>query len=109
MIYEVNGDLVTGMPFRSHHSSSRPEEETLYCRGILGYVNSADAAERVCATCSPLGKQKVFNVQPMRTEVVKDDGSIVMDREERPKLIKCTAWVEEMVVPELIRLGVPVR
>ncbi|KAH9220779.1 hypothetical protein DL95DRAFT_266785, partial [Leptodontidium sp. 2 PMI_412] len=54
----------------------------------------------------PPPKQKHFNVETMRTEQMKPDGTFYQPDEYRPPTIKCTEWTENQAIPALYESGV---
>jgi hypothetical protein len=111
-IHHVTGDLVTGMRYETRPETNPQELETFHDAELLGTVD-ADTypgnVDAVCRACEPPGRQKGFNVWTGRTEPLKEGGVFYEPGEEKKRLVKCTEWVEEGVIPALTRAGVLMR
>ena len=115
-IHEVTGDIScsTGMTYIRRPAAHAPESsETFHAKYFLGYVLAAEYpgnVERVCRAVAPPHCQKRFNLETMRYEGFKEDGSFYGTGEKRELgYFKCTEWTEERVVPMLVAEGVLVE
>ncbi|PQE24739.1 hypothetical protein CJF32_00007034 [Rutstroemia sp. NJR-2017a WRK4] len=93
----VTGDLVSGMYYESKPVSSPDRSEIFHSKEYL---------YRVLKSQAPPPKQKAFNIQRMKTEQVKADGSFYEEWEERPRMRRCTEWTPEQAIPALYADGV---
>ncbi|KAL9093422.1 MAG: hypothetical protein Q9159_000276 [Coniocarpon cinnabarinum] len=108
IIYEVNGDLVTGMQYSSRIIEAPESQETFHAKHYLGRLATGYQAadvEAVCAAQTPPGRQKAWNSSSMRYEPCKPDGTFYTKNEKRLKLRKCTEWINEQVIPALVTRG----
>jgi hypothetical protein len=105
----VTGDLVSGMHYESKPVSSPEKSEIFPSTEYLGTVQILDyphEVDRVLKGQAPPPKLKAFNVQRMKTEQVKSDGSFYEEWEETPRMRTWTEWTLEQAIPALYADGV---
>ena len=106
--HHVTGDLVAGMHYERKKEQRPEESETFHDKQSLGSVTvSAYPAcfDSILANLAPPPRQKAFNPATMRTEPVKPDGTFCSNDEARPRLVKCTEWIEVQAIPALYGAG----
>lgn len=108
-IHEVTGDISSsaGMTYiRRPAEHTLESSETFHAKHFLGYVLASEYpenVERVCRAVRPPHCQKLFNLETMRNEGFKEDGSFYAPGERRERgYFKCTVWTEERVIPMLV-------
>jgi hypothetical protein len=107
-IHHVTGDLVTGMRYERKPGSRPENSHTFHDKTLLGRVAKSKypaELDRVCQAQPAPPRQKAFNTKTMKTEPVKPDGTFYGPGDPRPKLVKCTEWTENQVIPALQRGG----
>ncbi|PQE04371.1 O-methyltransferase family 2 protein [Rutstroemia sp. NJR-2017a BBW] len=97
------------MYYESKPVSSPNRSEIFHSKEYLGTVESSaypHEVDRVLKSQAPPPMQKAFNIQRIKTEQMKADGSFYEEREERPRVRKCTEWTLEQAIPALYADGV---
>lgn len=105
----MTGDIAIGMTYEVKEVSNPEQSESFHAKELLGKIRISDypdALDGVCKACPPPGPQKKYNPKTNRTEPVKTDGAFYVDGEVRGKLVKCTEWTEDQVIPKLWAAGV---
>jgi hypothetical protein len=107
-LFNVVGDLVTGMSYASHLQPDPKLDENFYDRQLLGRVSAdvgVEGIDEVLRVLPPPPKQREFNTKTMRMEQVDAKGRFFEEGESRPDFVKCTEWTERVALPELVRRG----
>lgn len=107
-IHEVNGDMVTGMSYRSIVAPSFEDSEGFHASYYLGTVDAANhpaAVDDLLGTIPPPPRQKVFSPSKRSYVRCRPDGSPYGAEESVPALVKCTEWTEQRAIPALMKAG----
>ena len=108
-IHHVTGDITNGMKYERKPGNAPETSEAFHRKEVLGIVYASDypdAMETVLHVQTPPHSQKAFNLRTYRTEAFKPDGTFYGGHEQRPRLFKCTEWVEEKATPALLQGGI---
>lgn len=103
------GDLITGMRYDCRRDAAPEASENFHSKEFVGWVAATryprDFERAFQAQRAPLA-QKKFNPRTYRTEQFDlATGQFYAPLQPRPRLIKCTEWALDQVLPALLASG----
>lgn len=106
--HHVTGDLVSGMKYETKPTPPPEQSASFHAKHFLGKIKESNlpVLTQISRDQPPPGRQKRYSTKTNRTEPVKADGGFYEEGEERGRLVKCTEWTVEGVIPALMAAGV---